>query len=176
MPVQFNFTDMSLRIWVLLRQTYNLLSQCGEMVIRDAEITLKQYYVLIAIKYIKGPVTQSEVARWLDRKPNSITTIIDRMEKDGLVERTRNPRDRRSSQLVITTRGHDVMGRATKPAMIMMKRMMACLSSEEMSTFIQLLEKLKGAACEQLNPEEPMQELKIDVSRKIDDLMKNKNG
>jgi len=171
MPVSFVFNDMTLRIWVLLRQTHTALSNCGEVVLRDAGITLKQYYALIAIKYIRGPATQVEVARWLDRKANSITTIIDRMEKDGLVERVRNPKDRRAMQLIITDRGQDALGRATKPAMIMMKRMMSCLSDEEMATFIQLMEKLREAACKELSPGEPIKELKIDATHKIASLL-----
>jgi len=167
MPVSFAFKDMTLRIWVLLRQTNISLSKCGEVVLREAGITLNQYYVLLAIKYLKSPATQAEVARWLDRKANSITTIIDRMEKDGLVERTKNPKDRRAIQLLITAKGHDALNKATKPAMIMMKRMMSCLSDDEMATLIQLMEKLRVAACKELNPSEQVEELKIDTPRKI---------
>lgn len=174
MPIDFSFNDMTLRVWVLLRQTYTALSNCGEMVLREAGITLKQYYVLIAIKYIKGPATQIEVARWLDRKPNSITTIIDRMEKDGLVARARNPQDRRAIQLSITAKGHDALNKATKPAMIMMKRMMSCLSDEEMAALIRLMGKIRASALQELNPGEPLEELKINATRKITRLMSEK--
>jgi DNA-binding MarR family transcriptional regulator len=171
MPVNFAFNDMTLRIWVLLRQTDTLLSNCGELVLRDAGITLKQYYVLIAVKYIKGPATQAAVARWLDRKPNSITAIVDRMEKDGLVERAKNPKDRRAIELVITAKGNDALNRSTKPAMVMMKGMMSCLSDEEMMTLIQLLERLRSAACKELNPGEATEELKINATHKIASLL-----
>jgi DNA-binding MarR family transcriptional regulator len=166
-PVDFAFNDMTLRLWVLLRQTDISLLRCEETVFSEIGITLNQYYVLIAIRNLKNPATPANIARWLDRSPNSITTIIDRMAKDDLVERVRDLKDRRSLQVVITAKGQAVFARSTKPAMILMKKLMSCLSDAETATLLRLLEKLRGSAYEELKPSDPMEKLEIDATRKI---------
>jgi len=167
MPVKFAISDPTLKAWILLRQTYIAVSKCEEAAFAKVGITLQQYKVLMAIKYISDPVTPTDVARWLDRNSNSITLIIDRMEKDGLVERVRNLRDRRALRLVITPKGQEIFDRATKPGWELMKRLMSCFSEEELQMFDGLLEKLGEKAFEELAPGKPMEEVQINDVKNI---------
>ena len=155
MPVKFAISDPTLKIWITLRQTYIRISRCEEAVIAREGLTLQQYKVLLAIKHIKNPVTPTAVADWLDRNTNSISLIIDRMEKDRLVKRVRDLKDRRMLRLVITQEGKEIFERATGPSWDCMKRVTSCLSAEEMSTFAQLMERLGESAFEELAPEKP---------------------
>ena len=167
MPVKFVLSDPTLKAWILLRQTYISVSKCEEAAFAKVGITLQQYKVLMAIKYINDPVTPTDVARWLDRNSNSITLIIDRMEKDGLVERVRNLRDRRALRLVITPKGQEIFDRATMPGWELMKRLMSCFSGEELQTFDRLMEKLREKASEELAPGEPIEEVQINDVKNI---------
>ena len=106
MPVKFVLSDPTLKAWILLRQTYIAVSKCEEAAFAKVGITLQQYKVLMAIKYINDPVMPTDVARWLDRNSNSITLIIDRMEKDGLVERVRNLRPSYKARLGVNEKAH----------------------------------------------------------------------
>jgi len=155
MPVRVALSDPIHKVWRLLRQTYILVSKCEEAILAKEGITLQQYKVLMAIKYINGPVTPTDVARWLDRNTNSITLIIDRMESGGLVKRVRNLRDRRALRLVVTRKGQAIFDQATKPGWELMKRLMSCFSEEELQTFAQLMEKLREKASEELAPPLP---------------------
>ena len=155
MPVKFAISDPTLKIWITLRQTYIRVSKSEEAVLAKEGMTLQQYKVLLAIKHINNPVTPTAVAHWLDLNTNSISLIIDRMEKDRLVKRVRDFKDRRMVRLVITKEGKEIYERATGPSWDCMKRVMSCLSVEEMSTFAQLMERLGESACEELARMEP---------------------
>lgn len=49
----------------------------------------------------KGIATPSELSRYAGITSGSTTTMIDRLEKNGFIERLRNPEDRRSVNVVI---------------------------------------------------------------------------
>jgi DNA-binding MarR family transcriptional regulator len=44
---------------------------------------------------LSGGISAGELARAVDLSPAAVTTVIDRLERMGLVERTRDPEDRR---------------------------------------------------------------------------------
>lgn len=52
-----------------------------------------------------GEVSQKALIDSFDVTSGSMSTMIDRMEAAGLVERRRNPRDRRADLLKLTSRG-----------------------------------------------------------------------
>ncbi len=151
MPVKFAFGNPILGAWALYRQTYNSITRCEEALFAKLGLTPQQYMVLLAIKYIHGPVTPTDVANWLDRNTNSITLIVDRMEKDGLVTRVRDLPDRRALRLVITPKGKEAFDRATGPGWELIQEIMSCFSEEELKTFIRLLGKMRGKTFEYLN-------------------------
>ena len=160
MPVKFQFTNQRLMTWLLCRQTYNLVFKCEDAVFAEAGLTTQKHAVLAAVNYIDDPVTVTEVARWLDRNPNGISTLVDRMEKDGLVKRARDLRDRRSVRLVMTRKGKDIFEQATISGWELVQEILSYLSDEDIMTLNSLLERMREKAFEYLNPGEVMEEIK----------------
>jgi len=111
--VKFEFENLFMRVWLLLHQTNNLVLKCEDQVFTKFGLNTEQHAVLMAIKYIDDPVTPTGVAQWLDRNTNSISLIVERMVKAGLVRRIRDLRDRRSVRLVITSNGKEILDKAT---------------------------------------------------------------
>jgi len=70
--------------------------------------------------------------------------IVDRMEKDGLVERKRDVKDRRSLRLIITEKGK----RAFQPGWEMVSYVLSGFTGNEILSLTQLLEKMKEKAHE----------------------------
>ncbi|MFO7877239.1 MAG: MarR family transcriptional regulator [Desulfovermiculus sp.] len=73
---------------------------------------LKKYYGLTgpqseALRILEdyGPISSAALSRKLYVTPSNVTGIIDRLEKKGLVERIRKPRDRRVSLITLTEKG-----------------------------------------------------------------------
>jgi DNA-binding MarR family transcriptional regulator len=143
MPINFNIEDPIQGAWSLLQLTTDSTVKCAEAAFAKIKLTPQQFSVLAAIKNIGDPVLPTDVAKWLDRNTNTITLIIDRMEKDSMVERIRDLKDRRALRLVITARGQKLYDQAVKPSRELPKIILSVLTADELKTLIQTLEKIR---------------------------------
>jgi len=167
MPVKFQFMDQRLQTWLLCHQTYDSVYRCEEALFASKGLSPQQHAALIAIKYIKGPVTGSELAHWLERNQNGISTLVDRMEKDGLVIRKRDLPDRRSVRLIMTKKGKDLLERATASGWELVQEILSCLSDEDLRTLNSILERMREKAFGYLNPGKSLEEIKIDKAKNM---------
>lgn len=71
-----------------------------------------------------------------------MTYAVDRLEKLGLVVRTRSEKDRRVIQLELTEKGKEILLKAEKIYSEVTREKLNVLSEEEISTLIQILQKL----------------------------------
>ena len=161
MPVKFSFNNPYLKTWLLLHQTYNLILRSEDNVFSKAGITTQQHSVLMSIRHMQTPVTPTEVANWLDRNPNGISMLIDRMEKDGLVKRIRDLDDRRSVRLEITQKGNEKLDQATFTGWQLIEKILSAVQEDELLLLTNLLEKVREKAFENLNPDKNMAEIKM---------------
>ncbi|MDY0814683.1 MarR family winged helix-turn-helix transcriptional regulator [Kitasatospora purpeofusca] len=58
-----------------------------------------------ALRELDGPLTMRELAGRMSCEPSNATFVVDRLERQGLVERRPHPTDRRARQLVLTPAG-----------------------------------------------------------------------
>jgi DNA-binding MarR family transcriptional regulator len=72
------------------------------------------HYGTLATIAHSGPISQQQVAEQLGFTGTAVLQIVDRLESDGLVERRRNPADRRAYALELTPEGRAVLRRAQK--------------------------------------------------------------
>jgi DNA-binding MarR family transcriptional regulator len=91
-----------LRSWSLLHRVRDVLMRCEDERFGPYGITSEQYGVLVTLKYMGGSGRPIDIARWLGRAPNSVSMLIDRMVKAGLVRMTRGQEGPQSSK-----RDHD---------------------------------------------------------------------
>lgn len=72
----------------------------------DHNLTISQFGVLEALHHL-GPLNQKALAEKLLKSGGNITLVIDNLEKNGWVERQRNPEDRRSMLIHLTPEGQN---------------------------------------------------------------------
>ena len=58
---------------------------------------------------VHGSSGQSELARDLGLTSSALTALVDRLERQGVAERVRHPRDRRRTIVSLTERGHSMV-------------------------------------------------------------------
>jgi DNA-binding MarR family transcriptional regulator len=58
-----------------------------------------------------GPLTVGEAALHLDRAQSVVSEIVTQLERNGLLERERDPADRRRTLVWLTPAGHDRLAR-----------------------------------------------------------------
>ncbi|MEV0521862.1 MarR family transcriptional regulator [Streptomyces sp. NPDC050439] len=64
-----------------------------------------------ALREMTGPMTMRELAERMSCEPSNATFVIDKLEKQGLVERRAHPTDRRAKHLVLTPEGSSARDR-----------------------------------------------------------------
>jgi DNA-binding MarR family transcriptional regulator len=143
MPVKLILNNPKVQAWHLSHQVLNSLVKCEEEVFAASSIYPQQFAVLMAIKDIPNPVTQKAVADWLDRNHNSISLILDRMVRDGLIERARDLNDRRAVRLVISPKGERIYQQGRHLVSGLVSEIMSDLCDKEIRTFIRILEKIQ---------------------------------
>ena len=87
----------------LLRAAHWASQRAGE-IRGQAGLTEAQFGVLEAL-YHKGPLIQVEIAQKLLSSPSNLTLVLDNLERDGLIERERDPNDRRQRNVRLSALG-----------------------------------------------------------------------
>ncbi len=172
MPIKFKFENLDKGVWVLLRQTHNLVSRCEDRVFNEHGITTERHGVLMAMKHIDGPVRPTDVARWLDLSTNSISMIIDRMVKAGLVRRVRDRKDRRTVFLTMTSKAEKVYVLASAAGWGLIQEILSPLSDKDKHTLIKLLETLRDKTYDYLGSGEAAEVVKGNEMENMAQLMK----
>jgi len=75
-----------------------------------------------------GTMTPSQIAEWTFRERHNITTLIDRMKRDGLVRIERNNRDKRFVNISLTAKGRKILKQAMPVAREIVNRVMLSIS------------------------------------------------
>jgi DNA-binding MarR family transcriptional regulator len=73
-----------------------------------ADITALQYGILNMLMF--GDVTISEISQRLGMSPSTLVRSVDKLERQHLAVRGRDPSDRRRHPISITAEGRDLMG------------------------------------------------------------------
>lgn len=140
--------------WRQLYLTYATIFKAIERAIAPTRVTLPQALALAAIKNEPRPMTPSRLAHQLTQETQSVTGLIDRMEKQGWVRRVRDLPDRRAIRIELTAEGAAKLDGTLAPSAALTERMFGSLSASETAQFIALLDRVCQSAAGQFTGEE----------------------
>ena len=152
MTVNSESGNTDLRLVILLHRVRDDLVRYEDPIFAEYGLTTEQYSVLAAMKYLGGSVRITDLASQLERSPNSVSMLVDRMAKAGLVKRVRDRVDRRVVYVTATSKGEDAFRLATPPTWESARKVLSRLSYGDKRSLIKLLEVVKCTALEYLNP------------------------
>jgi len=141
-----------LRLWLLLRRVSDALMLCQDSVFGQYGLTTEQWGLLTAIKS-RGHLRPTDLASILERSVNSISMLVDRMVKAGLVRRTRDRKDRRVVTVSLTSKGEKAVGPAVIAGWEFIHEVLSPLSYDDQCAFASMLETVKCELAAYLNPE-----------------------
>ena len=107
MPTHFTGSRAEMRVLdtfiKLTRCTNSLFARLAE---RNTigDLTYSQFAVLEALYHL-GPMTAGDVSQKILKSGSNLTTVIDNLERDGLVSRVRDTNDRRVIHVHLTEAG-----------------------------------------------------------------------
>ena len=73
-------------------------------------------------------MTLSEIAEWTHRERHNITTLVERLKRDGLITAQRDTRDKRFVNVMLTDKGREVVSKATPVAKDIVDQVMLLIS------------------------------------------------
>lgn len=109
-------------------------------------ISAAQWGVLRALHRAEGEglkgLQLNKLGQRLLVRPPSITSILDRLERVGLVLRQSDPDDQRAKLVVLTPSGHELLARVLVHHPTQIRSIMSCLNKSEQQEFHRLLDRL----------------------------------
>ena len=112
------------------------------------DLTFSQFAVLEALYHL-GPMTAGEVSQKILKSGSNLTTVIDNLERDGLVRRERDANDRRVVNVHLTEAGSRKIAAVLPGHVAALVEEFGILSASEQETLGRLCKKLgKGRKSE----------------------------
>ena len=107
-------------------------------------LTPAEFHLLLLVAELGDSSFPAEIARWMMRKPPTVSRLLDRMEQNGLVRRVKRSDNGKIRKIVMTRKGRAALEKARKPDV--MRLIVAALSEDEFRQLWLLLERLKDSA------------------------------
>lgn len=141
------------KTWVRLFATANVVERARELELARVGVTVIQAGVLYMLKSSTHPVTPTQLARILYREPHSMSALLKRMEKQGLVKRTKDLEQKNLVRISVTRKGEALFRRQWDARVT--TNITSCLSEEEIDTLETCLRKLRARAVEIVREMQP---------------------
>lgn len=102
------YDDTIIELEKEIRHLCTVIKQKGREILTDFEITPPQFE---ALQYLinEDNLTIGELSNQMFLACSTITDLVDRMEKNMLVKRTRDEKDRRVVRIIVLEKGHQLI-------------------------------------------------------------------
>ena len=146
----------------LLHDVARLTKTVADQRVRALGMTRAQWAVLSRLDRNQG-LKQAELAEMLDLAPISLTRLVDRLCRSGLVERRADPADRRAKRLFLTPKARPVIERLSQVGERLISDALAGTTDAALAATIAHLEAVRnnlrdmigtGGAAERVKPSE----------------------
>lgn len=144
-------TDRDYIVWALLNQARDTLRRVRDNELNQYGISATESQVLFTIRDIGDVVTPAAISRRVYREHNTVTALLSRMEKKGLIKKVRD-KERKNRWIVsMTEKGKETYRQSTKMKSI--HEVISILSDKEQEQLETYLRKIRGHALKQLTKE-----------------------
>lgn len=134
---------LSKEIAVELNLTGCRLKQFIAAKLRQMEVPLTpEQFILIDLLWNQGSMSQQQLADQMQKDKNSVTKLVDALERKGFVVREQNRQDRRSNTLVLTEKAEGLKPGAKQKGISILDEMLVGISEDELRSFLVTLHKL----------------------------------
>ncbi len=137
----------------LIHQLDYLVSSVGKhftnvrRAFRDFDIKGPEYF-LLRILSVEGTQSVSDIANHLALTQATASNIINSAENKGLVEKVKDPHDRRVTLISLTDAGVNLLSEVKKARLERSKRILRQLTTEELEELVRIFSKLKDTMVE----------------------------
>jgi MarR family transcriptional regulator, lower aerobic nicotinate degradation pathway regulator len=122
----------------LLSKAHLRIHNSANEALEPLGLTVKHYGLLTLLVH-EGPISQGRLGEVMRIDRTTMVALIDDLERDGHVDRTRNPEDRRAYALAATPAGRRVQRRAAALMKRVYDESLSSLSEDERSELRRML-------------------------------------
>ena len=130
--------DHSESLTVLMRRVLKQHRRNVDLLIQKYEVFPGQPPILLRLAKTDGLI-QKDLAAYIHSKPATVTSMLTRMEKNGLVERQTDPNDHRISRVYLTEKGRHAASFVKEVMRELESRCFQTFSKEEKEQFGRML-------------------------------------
>jgi DNA-binding MarR family transcriptional regulator len=128
------------RLPLLLRRSWYGLNQAFRRRIAHLGLTPDQFTALrTLLEGDKRGLTQRELSRLMSSDPNTVASLLERMEKSGYVERLPHEKDRRAHRIRLLPKGDKTYESAREIALALQSEVLSVLPAEKREEFLEQL-------------------------------------
>jgi len=146
--------DEEFKLWVLLKQVRHAIYDAVERELRQYGISPTEAAVLSVLKAVGKNVTPAEISRWMFRKPHSVSGLLSRMEKKGLVRKAKDLSRKNLVRVTMTEKGEQAYSRSTKIDSV--ARITSSLTRKQRQQIMRCLEILRASALKEIGEKEEL--------------------
>lgn len=146
--------DGNYKLWVLLAQTREAMLKSRQKELGRYNISPRQSAVLLFLQVAGDKVTPAEISRGLFRESHTISEILSRMEKQGLLKRVKDLSRKNLVRVELTEQGREACNRSAKRESI--HKILSVLSSEERQQLELYLRRLRDKALQLIQKKKPL--------------------
>ncbi len=149
MVVENQSVDQKYKLWILLHQARDALFNAREKELSQYGITTMESRVIFVIQILGKKATPAEIARWMYRQHHTVSALLGRMERKGLITKARTEQQGKKKGWIIglTNKGETAYRQSTKRESIYGS--MSSLSEHELQQLEFLLLKLRDEGLKQ---------------------------
>ena len=141
-------TDTDYHLWVMLNQARDSLLKARANELSQYGISAVEAQAIFHLAKTGGESTPAEISRRMFREHNTVTALLDRMKKKGLVTKTKDRNKKNSWKIAITEKGKSAYLQTVKRETI--HKVFSNLPTEERETLMGILKKIRDASLQQL--------------------------
>ena len=126
-----------------LVELYERLSSWEQDVVKSSGLSPAQMHTIEIVGH-GASLRMKELAKKMGVTTGTLTVMIDRLEQQGLLQRTPHETDRRSYLIALTEKGQDLFAEHHQYHLRLTEEITATLSKDEQTMFGVVLEKIIG--------------------------------
>jgi len=139
-------TELAQGLHRALSKLFSILRRGDPTGVAAGDLTLAQLSILVTL-LDQGPIRMTDLAAHERVRTPTTTVAIRRLEKIGLVKRSRDPSDLRAVLVDITPRGRAVHGESLASRRAALAAMLSQLPEADLDTLMKALAPLQRLAC-----------------------------
>jgi DNA-binding MarR family transcriptional regulator len=123
--------------------SFEVLERFLEVELRRSDVSLIRFHVMSTLFKNGGEMTPSEISESVFREKNTITAVLNTLEREGVVRREPSSSDRRSVKVCITDKGWKEANRLSPIAQAVSREALACLEAGEVEDLVETMREMR---------------------------------